>query len=369
MKTLKTSLFLVILLLIFSCSKKEEYPVKVEIVDGTKVITNPDYPRDGVFKYELEEEISIGLMDGDENYILNRPRDLKVTQNGTIYIFDSGDINIKVYNKNGVYLRTIGRKGQGPGEFGSSLLFFDISNDGKIYLADYGNKRIAIFDTTGTYLSGFNISEGLLMGIRTDNTNIYLSNSLYDSEIRTLSIHKFSTSGEKIIDFGLFKVVQPIITSRGENSISMLTSRSAPTTVWNISNDGKLFTGDGDKYQISVYNSEGEREIIFGRDFKPIPNKTKQNPKAHKDLNDYLAAFDKFPAFDDNGNIWVKIFTEDKIEDFVYDIFSPDGIYLQQVSLEYQIYQMRDDKIYSIVRDEDEIPMVKRFRLIQPQSE
>ena len=367
MITSKTSLFLLILLFINSCSKKEEYPVVVEIVESIKVITNPDYPRDGIFKYELEEEISIGLLDGDDNYILNRPFDLKVSKNGTIYIFDRGDINIRAYSKNGQYLRTIGRKGMGPGEFNVPL-YFDLSENGHIYLSDSRNKRVAIFDTTGAYISGFNISEGNLDWIQTDNTNIYLSNTSFDNAVMKLSIHKFSVSGEEIIDFGFFKFVQPMFVSRGEYTISSL-SRSAPSTVWNISNDGKLFTGDGDKYQISVYNTEGELEIKFGREFEKIPNKYKQNPNAHKDLNDYLAAFSKFPAFDKNGNIWIKIFTEDKIKYFVYDIFSPDGIYLKQVSLKQRIYVMQGENIYSIVHDEDEIPMVKRFRLISSQSE
>lgn len=36
------------------------------------------------------EEINIGIEEGADDYILNRPQDVKVSDNGTIYILDWG---------------------------------------------------------------------------------------------------------------------------------------------------------------------------------------------------------------------------------------------------------------------------------------
>jgi hypothetical protein len=58
---------------IFFCCKKgseEEYPVVTETIEGVKIITNPDYPRDGKVQYSMEEDLSIGVAEGDEEYIL-----------------------------------------------------------------------------------------------------------------------------------------------------------------------------------------------------------------------------------------------------------------------------------------------------------
>ena len=93
MKTNRYIFIMIFLLIISACSKPSEYSVRIETIDGIKVITNPDYPRDGIVKYDLVEEINIGIEEGDENYILNRPQDVKVSDNGTIYILGWGAIS------------------------------------------------------------------------------------------------------------------------------------------------------------------------------------------------------------------------------------------------------------------------------------
>jgi len=68
MKTNRNIFILIFLLILSVCSKPPEYLVKIEIVDNIKVITNPDYPRDGIVKYDLVEELNIGIEEGDEDY-------------------------------------------------------------------------------------------------------------------------------------------------------------------------------------------------------------------------------------------------------------------------------------------------------------
>jgi len=45
------------------------------------------------------------------------PQDIEIGKNGLIYILDSGNNRIHVFDNSGKYIRTIGKKGQGPGEF------------------------------------------------------------------------------------------------------------------------------------------------------------------------------------------------------------------------------------------------------------
>jgi hypothetical protein len=346
-----------------SCSKKVEYPIRIEIENDVKIITNPDYPKYSNLNYNLKEELSIGVEDGDENYILNRPHEIEVAANGSIFILDWGDINIKLYNKNGKFIRTIGRKGMGPGEFNQPPLHFDLSNNGEIYLTDSRNKRIMIFDTSGTYISGFNIYNGLLSNLKiVNNDRIFISKSFYENEIRRLSIYKYSKEGKELINFGLFKLHQPIITKQNENSSTMVGSPRAPNTVWTVSQNGFLYTGYGEPYQISVFDLDGNIVHKFGRDHKPVPITYRlERPKG---MPTHKSAFTRHWTFDQDGNLWIEIYTVDEIEDHAYDIFSPDGIYLKQITLKHRIYEMKDDYIYSIVRNEDDVPMVKRFKLI-----
>ena len=136
----RTLVLLIFIPIIFtSCSKKrtEEpaYPVVTEIINGIKVVKNPEYPRDGIVTYQLEEELTIGADEQDENYMLNRPFSVEVAEDGTIYVLDWGDTIIKAYNNQGKFLRTIGREGQGPGEYGRNPNF-TIGYNGKFFILD-----------------------------------------------------------------------------------------------------------------------------------------------------------------------------------------------------------------------------------------
>jgi len=360
--------FLFLLLLLTNlCSKKSGYPVRTEVVAGVKVITNPEYPRGGKVTYQLEEELSIGGDQLDENYTLNRPRYVKVAEDDTIYVLDIGDICIKVYDNQGQYLRTIGREGQGPGEFNR---FFDcaIGSDGIIYILDSGNFRVSIMDANGIFIKSYRVSGGLPMHIMMDNNNfIYYEIRFIEEEKNKMSISRYNKNGEEVLKYGNFKVVQPVVKQTKTGSIAT-SSRVAPHTVWTVDQEGKLYAGYGDKYQISVYNPDGKISFKFGRDFAPIPDKYyKGEPNQHK----YMSAFTVITTwlFDENGNIWIEIFPEEEAADIIYDIFSPEGIYIKQAYVKHRIFQLKNGKAYSIVTTDEGYRIVKRFLMVEKSKE
>ena len=70
---------------------------------------------------------------------LYRPVEL-VTDEGSLFILDMDDHNVKVFSKDGVFKYAFGRKGQGPGEF-SRPCGLDVLN-GRVYVDDAGNRSI-----------------------------------------------------------------------------------------------------------------------------------------------------------------------------------------------------------------------------------
>lgn len=145
-----------------------------------------------------------------------------------------------------------------------------------------------------------------------------------------------------------------------------------PTTVWTVDNFGRLFQGYNASYQLSVYQYNGELAFKFGREFIPNrldqPRRGRSNltaeqkrlfDKYYENLPKFKPAFKRNLVFDDDGNLWIEIEAED--EGRVYDVFSPGGIYLKQVSLAHRIFDFKDGKIYSIVRTEQDFPVVTRF--------
>lgn len=353
-----------IFILIFCGEKKSDYPATVETIDGVKVVANPDFPRDGTTTYELEEELSIGGDVDDEEYVFHRPFDVKVAADGKIFVLDWGDSTIKIYDNNGKYIRTIGGRGQGPGEF-ERLIYFSVGSDGNVYVMDSMNHRVSVLDELGEYITGFRIEEGFPNEIATDLNNfIYFGIQVQDDEIRGLKILRYDSAGEEKIDYGPFQLVQPVITRSTKETVTASTSRVAATTVWTVDKEGKLYAGYGDKYQISVYDPDGNLFLKFGREYTPVENKYAGKPGQPK----YAGVFNVINRrwlFDDNNNIWIEMFTTDEPEEFVYDVFSPEGIYSKQIKVKHRFNQLWKGKAYSLVRDEDGYVSVKCFKLVE----
>ncbi len=212
MKGIKIILILGLFSLFISCGETEvKYPVVIETIDGVKIVTNPDYPKDGVIECTLVEDLSIGGNVDEENYVFHRPQDVKVDADGTIYVVDFGDSTVKLYDQEGKYIRTIGGQGQGPNEFGRALQISLGSGD-NIFVLDPLNYRVAVLNKVGEYLGGFRIEGGSPRGFDTDSkNNIYVGISILEEDFRWLNIRCFNRDGGELVNYGNFKVVQSIV--------------------------------------------------------------------------------------------------------------------------------------------------------------
>ena len=87
------------------------------------------------------------------------PRDVAIDDAGRIYIADTGNKRVRVYqieNAEAVFRYDIGSGGSGPGELDepSGLA---IHSDGRLFVADTWNRRIAVFDLNGSHLDDFRV--------------------------------------------------------------------------------------------------------------------------------------------------------------------------------------------------------------------
>jgi hypothetical protein len=68
---------------------------------------------------------------------------------------------------------------------------------------------------------------------------------------------------------------------------------------------------------------------------------------------------------DDAGNLWIELISLNWPQDITYDIFSPEGVYLKQVQTEYRIITIKNQRAYCVVPSDEELPLVKRYRMIE----
>ena len=149
---IRTVIGLVILLLFISCSRgTEEWKGSIDTENGITVVRNPEIPLYGEIGLDLEEDLSIGG-DEDPDYLFYRAADIELDNDANIYVLEAGNNRIQKFNNAGQYLMTIGKKGQGPGEFASppKKLFF--ANKNLLYTHEY--KKISSFKTTGEFIQG-----------------------------------------------------------------------------------------------------------------------------------------------------------------------------------------------------------------------
>ncbi len=364
-------LYVVLMTCFISCAKKgdkPDYPVGIENIGSINVLTNPDYPRDGRVTYSLIEEVSIGKDVGEEEYLLNRPFQMRVDGQGYIYVLDYGDCHILVYDDDGKYIRTIGRKGQGPGEI-TSLAFFDFSQDGRVFVNDYMNQRIIIFDRKGNLLGGFKL-EGFYSGIlfagdgrvyfqeKSQKEEIELTSELQESQMITsiISLDSDGQNKKRLIDIESETVRIQAVEG---GAISVGGSRTE-RFIWALDPKGRLYAGFSKTYQITVLDADGSVEFRFGRGYTPVANEEhKDNPR----LNEFHPAFYPNMLIDGDSNCWIRQFTPVDFEGYLYDIFNQEGIFIKQAVLSYPLYMFKEKKAYSLLASEFDYPMVKRFRL------
>jgi len=150
-----------------SCEKQEpvEGTYTEEIIDGVRHIHNhaPQWGQNP--KVALEFVHKIGGMDAtDDNYIMFKIWDVVCDQKGNIYILDSGDCRIQKFDAQGRYIATIGRKGEGPSEFGSPVNL-NIDDNNRLYVGDTRKYSFIILDGSGAEIRRFKIDNSIIVSV------------------------------------------------------------------------------------------------------------------------------------------------------------------------------------------------------------
>ena len=109
---------------------------------------------------KLVEEISIGALDGPQEYLFGEISEVAIGADGSIYVFDRQVPALRKYDARGKYLQTLGRKGQGPGEYlkGGGLA---VHPDGRVMLWDSGTWRINVYSPAGESIATWSTPTGV----------------------------------------------------------------------------------------------------------------------------------------------------------------------------------------------------------------
>jgi hypothetical protein len=101
--------------------------------------------------------MDIGIAEGDERLELSGASSSIRLEDGRVVIANSGTNELRVFDNHGRFQNSIGRKGEGPGEFAGALHVVRLS-EASFAVFDQGNQRLSIFDTTGRVLGESRVS-------------------------------------------------------------------------------------------------------------------------------------------------------------------------------------------------------------------
>jgi hypothetical protein len=252
-----------------------------------------------------------------------------------IYVVDSGNNRVEIFDTKGGYHAQFGSVGSGNSQFsGPGCIALDVK--GNVYVCDYGNSRIEKFNAYGSYMSeidGNHIKFARPTGIGFDPSgNIWLSDQ------SGYQIVEYNSSGNYVASFGS--------QGAGNGQFGANVSNLA------VDASGNIFVADLSNNRIQKFNNSGGYLLQFGQagpggtNFAPVNLTIDASGNALVDDNQ-LVTYEKFDnngnylnqeigswgtgggqfrqpggvAVDSSGNIWVTSFNSN------VEVYNSSGVY------------------------------------------
>jgi len=384
-------LFIVTFFFSLSCNKKPERAYSIETIDGIEFVHNGAEPLHPDSDVRFEEDLSILPEDEEGNIILYQPYSYTINEAGSIYIYDSQDPAVKVFNPEGRFIGTIGRKGQGPGEFQSVSRIVCVPGK-RLLTLDGDQNRISLFTDEGSFIGSHNFQNS-------SSEIFFAADSFFARQERTvqpgtsswtwkrtLAVKAFDYEGQELFSYGKFQARQSGFVNEEGRQFSFSKPFEVLSVLVGDPKNARLFHCLNDKYLIEVYDREG-------RIFRKIDRPYKRLPIKDVDKKSYLDGFrrrgsseqdirlieknaempDLKPLVtrmlvDSLGRLWIELsetMEADGSTSWIYDIFDEDGHYVYRIWSDLRPGQIKDGKMYRMDQDEETGHRVlKRYRII-----
>jgi len=360
-------------ILLVSCGQqKDKWKGTIEEEDGVTVVKNPAQPIYSKDVFKLEEDLTIENVEEDEGFTFQDIMHLAVDDDENIYASDSKAAFIKVFDKTGNYLRTIGKKGQGPGEFSYPFEIL-VLPQGELMVNDLYQLRVHFFSLDGKFLRQFsNSTMAMFRRPRVDSEGHIIVGHVNVGDPIEAVLKKLDSDLNPVLTLA----TRPVV-SKPPTIIEYFEIRRSTNLVWDVAMEDNIVWGVFNKYEIFVHNPEGKliRKIV--REYDGIEITKNEEEELIKDWlgnnpvpPQWTLKFPKvYPPFirftcDEEGRIFVQTYekTEDEEEDY-YDVFDPEGKYIVRISLKYPPQVWKNEKLYMIEENEEGFQVVKRYKV------
>ena len=101
--------------------------------------------------WRLVPELVVGTVDGPEPTVFAAVSGVEVDADGRIYVLDRQANELRIFSADGAHVRSVGRSGEGPGEYSNANGLRWITADSLLVIDQRGN-RYSILDHEGEYV-------------------------------------------------------------------------------------------------------------------------------------------------------------------------------------------------------------------------
>ncbi len=335
-------------------------------------------------KLILNEKLRIDSSSLPEDEVLRDISRFTETKKGFVFISDAWLHKIFIFDASGKFVKSVGRKGNGPGDLYLPGELGCINHD--VFVWESGNQRFSLFSESGEFLNFFKIKNRLFINkVRvSSNNNIIMGTVNY----------RFGTGKDQESVIGLY--------SRDFEFVKVLFSHSfcqfkhilkpeeatlpipfAPLVSWDLAPNGNVIVGFQRKYEIEIHDPARGKISSFSHQYTPIEvtNEDKEEffasiisgdansiSRGADEFTRKHTAFPKFkPAFkdivvDSDNNILVFPYPDSKNKKKIYfDAFDAGGHFINRVELivetspviDFSKTRFNKDYLWVVVTDED----------------
>ncbi len=336
-------------------------------------IVNNNKPLKGNWDFNLIQEWAV---ESGGSELLIKIGGIRTDKDGNIYLMELKHGKIFRFDSSGKFVTTIGKRGEGPGEFRMAFNFFIVGDNvivpstGGIfqYFGKDGKFRKSV--NTGSFVfPRYYLNENSFVWVKSDSQG-------RGKKPEMISIYDMKTKKSK--DIKTVSAEELLTAQQGGMVLMIKDSQTTPGVVLTLQGENIIY-GKSDKYKFIKIDLEGNELSSFvleGRKRKPISEKFKRKRFENISLNggrmpkemidqmvkgmpDIATYFSRI-FIGKNGLIYVFIADLENQNGQEIDIFSPDGKFLYHGEIKVEEgskitsqIAFHDDFIFMFVEDEE----------------